>query len=31
LLQRGYPDADAVKQIMEYNTQSAFRILEDHL
>ncbi|AZS14335.1 phosphotransferase [Paenibacillus lutimineralis] len=31
LLQRGYPDAEIVKQIMVFNTQSAFRILEDYL
>ncbi|MNP84703.1 hypothetical protein D3C76_1841220 [compost metagenome] len=30
LLQRGYPEAELVKQIMEYNTQSALRILADY-
>ncbi|WMT40946.1 hypothetical protein RE628_28400 [Paenibacillus sp. D2_2] len=31
LLQREYPDAELVKQIMSFNTQSAFRILTDYL
>ncbi|NJJ42010.1 phosphotransferase [Paenibacillus apii] len=31
LLQRGYPDSELVKQIMAFNTQSAFRILADFL
>lgn len=31
LLQRGYPEAELVRQIMEYNTRSAYRILSEYI